>query len=301
MTINLTRAKAREVDVGWSLIETASSKFSASQCSQWSWRHVRIGLQWSVHFKALVPVSMASTQLEKHVYLRNEAHVGSSGPLDVKAVPQKFLERAFCLVHYLLLLLVRHDFSLTLRLIHIHYLKKLMQTCHLLSTLDSVYKSIQLPTVLRRWLTRTPSGKHLCTAVSTAYVPALTSISRVSGHELYISIVYGLSPSSNSGFLGHRSAPQRPALLQTDVRNLHLLCSFNSLTRFRELIYPRNFPPDARTNVPRPSQFGITDAEELMKMTQGHLVQFPYDWLLTEEHNGNWGYQVDGVAPLAIQ
>ena len=42
------------------------------------------------------------------------------------------------------------------------------------------------------------------------------------------------------------------------------------------------------------------DAEELMNMTQGHLVQFPYDWLLTEEHNGNWGYQVDGVAPLVI-
>ncbi|KAF1998066.1 BEM46 family protein-like protein [Amniculicola lignicola CBS 123094] len=30
-----------------------------------------------------------------------------------------------------------------------------------------------------------------------------------------------------------------------------------------ELIYPRNFPPDARTSVPRPSQFGITDHEEL--------------------------------------
>ncbi|KAF1915011.1 Alpha/Beta hydrolase protein [Ampelomyces quisqualis] len=30
-----------------------------------------------------------------------------------------------------------------------------------------------------------------------------------------------------------------------------------------ELIYPRAFPPDARTNVPRPSQFGITDFEEL--------------------------------------
>ena len=43
-----------------------------------------------------------------------------------------------------------------------------------------------------------------------------------------------------------------------------------------------------------------TDAEELMNLAQGHLVQFPYDWLLTEEHNGNWGYQVDGVAPLAI-
>jgi phospholipase D1/2 len=42
------------------------------------------------------------------------------------------------------------------------------------------------------------------------------------------------------------------------------------------------------------------DSEELLKMVQGHLVQFPYDWLLTEETNGNWGYQVDGVAPLAI-
>ncbi|KAI5462568.1 hypothetical protein BGZ63DRAFT_355087 [Mariannaea sp. PMI_226] len=42
------------------------------------------------------------------------------------------------------------------------------------------------------------------------------------------------------------------------------------------------------------------DAEELLNMVQGNLVQFPYDWLLTEEQNGNWGYQVDGVAPLAI-
>ncbi|KAF2655337.1 BEM46 family protein [Lophiostoma macrostomum CBS 122681] len=31
-----------------------------------------------------------------------------------------------------------------------------------------------------------------------------------------------------------------------------------------EIIYPRNIPPDSRTNVPRPSQFGITDYEELM-------------------------------------
>ncbi|KAK7427107.1 Phospholipase D1 [Neonectria magnoliae] len=41
-------------------------------------------------------------------------------------------------------------------------------------------------------------------------------------------------------------------------------------------------------------------AEELLNLVQGNLVQFPYDWLLTEEQNGNWGYQVDGVAPLAI-
>lgn len=42
------------------------------------------------------------------------------------------------------------------------------------------------------------------------------------------------------------------------------------------------------------------DAEELLKLVQGNIVQFPYDWLLTEEQNGNWGYQVDGVAPLSI-
>lgn len=42
------------------------------------------------------------------------------------------------------------------------------------------------------------------------------------------------------------------------------------------------------------------DAEQLLNLIQGNLVEFPYDWLLTEEHNGNWGYQVDGVAPIAI-
>lgn len=35
------------------------------------------------------------------------------------------------------------------------------------------------------------------------------------------------------------------------------------IDQYSELIYPRNFPPDARTNVPRPSEFGIADFEEL--------------------------------------
>lgn len=43
-----------------------------------------------------------------------------------------------------------------------------------------------------------------------------------------------------------------------------------------------------------------TDAEELLKLVQGNLVQFPYHWLLTEEQNGNWGYQIDEIAPIAI-
>ncbi|KAK4100036.1 phospholipase D [Parathielavia hyrcaniae] len=42
------------------------------------------------------------------------------------------------------------------------------------------------------------------------------------------------------------------------------------------------------------------EAEELLLLTQGPLVQFPYDWLVVEETNGNWLFQVDQVAPLAI-
>ncbi|CAK7233680.1 Phospholipase D1 [Sporothrix bragantina] len=42
------------------------------------------------------------------------------------------------------------------------------------------------------------------------------------------------------------------------------------------------------------------DAEDLLGMMQGVLVQFPYDWLHVEESNGNWMYQVDQVAPLQI-
>ncbi|TPX12237.1 uncharacterized protein E0L32_007123 [Thyridium curvatum] len=42
------------------------------------------------------------------------------------------------------------------------------------------------------------------------------------------------------------------------------------------------------------------EADDLCGMIQGHLVQFPYDWLLVEEGNGNWLYQVDQVAPLQI-
>jgi len=42
------------------------------------------------------------------------------------------------------------------------------------------------------------------------------------------------------------------------------------------------------------------DVEDLLSMIQGHLVVFPYDWLIKEELNSNWLYQVDQVAPLQI-
>ena len=43
-----------------------------------------------------------------------------------------------------------------------------------------------------------------------------------------------------------------------------------------------------------------SDAEELMGMVQGHLVVWPYDWLIKEEQGGNWLYSIDGLAPLEI-
>ncbi|KAI6248351.1 Phospholipase D1 [Erysiphe necator] len=44
----------------------------------------------------------------------------------------------------------------------------------------------------------------------------------------------------------------------------------------------------------------IADCEELLSLIQGNLVNFPYDWLVKEELNSNWLYQVDQVAPLQI-
>lgn len=54
----------------------------------------------------------------------------------------------------------------------------------------------------------------------------------------------------------------------------------------------RGFHPDQVMNKP--------EAEEMLGMLQGNLVQFPYDWLVVEESNGNWLYQADLVAPLQI-
>ncbi|KAI9699725.1 MAG: Phospholipase D1 [Candelina mexicana] len=44
----------------------------------------------------------------------------------------------------------------------------------------------------------------------------------------------------------------------------------------------------------------VADALELMNMTQGHLVTWPYDWLAREEQGGNWLYSIDQLAPLEI-
>ena len=45
---------------------------------------------------------------------------------------------------------------------------------------------------------------------------------------------------------------------------------------------------------------GREEAEDLMHTVQGHLVLWPYDWLMREEQGGNWLYSIDGLAPLEI-
>jgi len=42
------------------------------------------------------------------------------------------------------------------------------------------------------------------------------------------------------------------------------------------------------------------DAEELLKLVQGSLVVWPYDWLAEEEKGGGWLYPLDTLAPLEI-
>ncbi|EWC48847.1 hypothetical protein DRE_00152 [Drechslerella stenobrocha 248] len=41
-------------------------------------------------------------------------------------------------------------------------------------------------------------------------------------------------------------------------------------------------------------------AEELLSLIQGHLVVWPYEWLITEAEGGNWLYSIDQLAPIEL-
>ncbi|KAF3932217.1 hypothetical protein ABW20_dc0110131 [Dactylellina cionopaga] len=41
-------------------------------------------------------------------------------------------------------------------------------------------------------------------------------------------------------------------------------------------------------------------AEDLLSLIQGHLVVWPYEWLITEAEGGNWLYSIDGLAPIEL-
>lgn len=41
-------------------------------------------------------------------------------------------------------------------------------------------------------------------------------------------------------------------------------------------------------------------AESMLNMIQGHLVLWPYDWLVKQQETGNWLYNIDQLAPIEI-
>lgn len=113
-----------------------------------------------------------------------------------------------------------------------------------------------------------------------------------------------------------------PSLDTTVESSPDSVLNHTASTSTRKTTFPANLPPDKvntgfstqgsqkkRRRGTTKSKKGFSasddllsreDAEELLDLVQGHLVVFPYDWLVREELNSNWLYQVDQVAPLQI-
>ena len=118
-------------------------------------------------------------------------------------------------------------------------------------------------------------------------VPPGTATSAVSGH----SGLSGLSGNTGLAPNGSNDPAASPA------SNLKTAGSQRNNTQRRRRATTRG---SRRGFSPTDEVLGRDEAEEVMKLTQGTLVQFPYHWLVTEESNGNWLFQVDQVAPLQI-
>lgn len=76
----------------------------------------------------------------------------------------------------------------------------------------------------------------------------------------------GLRPSTFHAGLWPWGRDEWSSLLLPEVCS-DLNHYFQSLTPTSELIYPRNIPSGARTEVPRPARFGLVDSEELSLAT----------------------------------
>jgi phospholipase D1/2 len=73
-----------------------------------------------------------------------------------------------------------------------------------------------------------------------------------------------------------------------------------SLKRSRRRAGTKSSARNAGNSVAVEEVMGKGEAEELLKLVQGHLVLWPYDWLEKEERGGNWLYSIDQLAPLEI-
>jgi hypothetical protein len=108
-------------------------------------------------------------------------------------------------------------------------------------TTASTTTSIPLYTSCEQW-------QHL----DTSYIPTQSSIANLVRCRSHFSF------STMSGYLQYLRVPVLTSTIVAGVASSILYFKQN------ELIYPRALPPDARTNVPKPSQFGLTNFEDLL-------------------------------------
>ena len=105
--------------------------------------------------------------------------------------------------------------------------------------------------------------------------PSVTLVSKMDGTETSI------SKSQSPHSLDHSEALNRNASGQKRRRRATTRSSTRQFRASDDII-------------------GKEEAEDLMHAVQGHLVLWPYDWLMREEQGGNWLYSIDGLAPLEI-
>ena len=107
-----------------------------------------------------------------------------------------------------------------------------------------------------------PSRLPPAASKAHVYAPAADPPDKIDHHDFGLQFLRVVSAAAAYRVFWRCCSLQQSLVLQAEVS--HCASATCALTNNRsELIYPRSFPPDARTNVPRPSEFGLSDYEEL--------------------------------------
>lgn len=105
-----------------------------------------------------------------------------------------------------------------------------------------------------------------------------------------------IADESNQGLESSNLPPSRKTANPSSISEKLINSAGNGTIRRRR----RTTRGSRKTYSTSDDLLSISDCEELLSLVQGSLVNFPYDWLVKEEVNSNWLYQVDQVAPLQI-
>ncbi|KAI9658246.1 MAG: Phospholipase D1 [Bathelium mastoideum] len=104
----------------------------------------------------------------------------------------------------------------------------------------------------------------------------------------------GSSPSATRDFAAPADAPAN--LDRPRASTLHAADAQQQQRRRRR----GTTRSSARAFAATDELLGKDEAEALLRMVQGTLVCWPYDWLEKEERGGNWLYNIDQIAPMEI-